>query len=1030
MNRRSQVNFRRSGLAGPAIVLPPAERASVAQLSGFSRAAVTIATLGVAACSGAAAPATAPAEAEAKGSLRHANETHFSELRQLTDGGENAEAYWASSGQQLIFQAHAGDGCDQIYTMSVDRALPDPRLVSTGKGATTCAYFLPGDQELIYSSTHLGGDACPPKPDHSKGYVWPLYPSYDIFKANADGSNLRQLTSEQSYDAEATVCRADGSIVFTSTRDGDLELYRMDQNGQNVVRLTHTPGYDGGAFFSPDCSKIVWRASRPSGKDLEDYQQLLAEGLVRPSKLELFVANADGTDARQITYLNAAAFAPYFTPAADRVLFSTNAGDPAGREFDIWAVNVDGTALEQITHTPGFDGFPMFSPDGKYLAFSSNRASRPGTFDTNVFVTEWIDHPPKPARETGADRMLRDVAWLADPAREGRGVGTRGLTASGEYIEAQFRSLGLVPAGAGGSFRQDLEVIAQVEADEGTGVMVGDVALPPGQYQPTGFSGQGSVSGRLVLAGYGINEPTLGRTDYEGVPAKGNIVVVRRFVPESDKLQDTHGDLRQKAWVAREHGATALVVVDIPERPAKAAKDWAAPEEASFPALEREGYGDASIPVILVKRSAFADTFSKLEKGQRVNAKVSVALSLKREPVFNVLGRLPARAPAEQRLPGVIVIGAHYDHLGHGGSYSLAPDDRSPHLGADDNASGVALVLEVARRLSQSNATRRDIVFVTFTAEEMGTLGSSYLVKNPPPGLEPQNVYAMLNYDMVGRLTKNNLSVLGAESAEEWTTFVPKACESVRIDCVLSGSGYGPSDHSPFYAAGIPVLHFFTGAHGDYHKPSDHTSRINGAGLAQIAELTTRLLEDEARADKLTYRKVPPEQTGGDRRSFNASLGTIPDYAGPPDQKGVLLADVRPGSGAQLGGMRRGDVLVQLGDRSVESVHDLMFALNAAKPQQTVKAIVMRDGQRVELKVTYQEKGGGRGNPHGPSSEPDKNGVSPSHPHGTPGAAPAHPHGQAAPTSAAPHPHGGTAYGASSSATTAHGHTAPHGEKK
>jgi hypothetical protein len=769
---------------------------------------------------------------------------------------------------------------------------------------------------------------------------------------------------------------------------------------------------------------------------LEDYQQLLAEGLVRPSKLELFVANADGSDARQITYLNAAAFAPYFTPAADRVLFSTNAGDPAGREFDIWAVNIDGTALEQITHTPGFDGFPMFSPDGKHLAFSSNRASRPGTFDTNVFVTEWIDHPPKPARESAADRVVRDVTWLADPAREGRGVGTQGLAASGEYIEAQFRSLGLSPAGAGGSFRQGLEVVTHVEAGAGTALVIGEAALPAGQYQTTGFSGQGSASGRLVLAGYGINEPTLGRTDYEGVNAKGNIVVVRRFVPESDKFQDTkekrvHGDLRQKAWTARERGATALLVVDLPERPPGAPKDWAAPEEASFPALEREGYGDAGIPVILVKRSAFADTLSKLEKGQRVNAKVSVALSLKREPVFNVLGRLPARAPAEQRLPGVIVIGAHYDHLGHGGSSSLAPDDRSPHLGADDNASGVALVLEVARRLSQGNATRRDVVFAAFTAEEMGILGSSYLMKNPPPGLEPQNVHAMLNYDMVGRLTKNSLSVLGAESADEWTTLVPKACESARIDCHLSGSGYGPSDHSAFYTAGIPVLHFFTGAHSDYHKPSDHASRINGAGLAQIAELTTRLLEDEAQPGKLTYRKLPPEQPRGDMRSFNASLGTIPDYSGPTDQKGVLLADVRPGSGAQLGGMKRGDVLVQLGDRSVESVHDLMFALNTAKPHQTVKAVVMREGKRVELKVTYQEKGGGGANPHGPSGGPEKNGASPAHPHAAPaGTSPAHPHGGAAPASAAPHPHGGTGHAPKAGPTTAHGHTAPQSEKK
>ncbi len=975
MNMRPQLisRPRRGALVGALRSIRSSVLAlSTTALSGVAvPTSVGVAAMSVAACSSSTAPRTSPASPAVNAGPRDANETHFSELLQLTDGGENAEAYWASAGNQLIFQAHSGEGCDQIYTMGVDRALPEPRLVSSGRGATTCPYFMPGDKDIIYSSTHLGGDACPTKPDRSKGYVWPLYSSYDIFKASADGSNVRQLTSQQGYDAEATVCRKDGSIIFTSTRDGDLDLYRMDENGQNVQRLTDTPGYDGGAFFSTDCTKIVWRASRPKGAALEEYQQLLAEGLVRPSQLEIFVANADGTDARQITYLNAAAFAPYFTPAGDRVLFSTNAGDAAGREFDIWSVNIDGTALEQITYTPGFDGFPMFSPDGKYLAFSSNRASRPGTYDTNVFVTEWRDHPPKARQESAADRVVRDITWLADPAREGRGVGTRGLAAAGEYIEAQFRALGLKPAGVNGSYRQDLEVITNVKSGAGSALSLGSANLPVEQFQPLGFSSQGAVSGRLVLAGYGINQPELGRTDYEAVPAKGNIVVVRRFVPESEKFQDTknkrvHGDLRQKAWVARERGATALIVVDMPERPSGAAKDWAPPDEATFPVLEREGYGDAGIPVLLVKRSAFADTLSRLERGERVNAKLSVELNLERQPVFNVLARLPARAPAEQRLPGVIVIGAHYDHLGHGGSYSLAPDDHSAHLGADDNASGVALVLEVARRLGQSNSTRRDIVFATFTAEEMGILGSSYLVKNPPPGLEPQHIFAMFNYDMVGRLTKNSLSVLGAESADEWTALVPKACELARVDCHLSGSGYGPSDHSAFYTAGVPVLHFFTGAHVDYHKPSDQASRINGAGVAQIAELTTHLLQDEPQPLKLSYRKLAPEQPRGDMRSFNASLGTIPDYAGPPNQKGVLLADVRPRSGAEQAGMRRGDVLVQLGDRTVESVHDLMFALNAAKPHQTVKAVVLREGKRIEMKVTYQERGGGAPSPHGP----------------------------------------------------------------
>jgi Tol biopolymer transport system component len=925
----------------------------------------------------AATPAASPAEAEGTTAAKLPNESHLGALLQLTDSGEKAEAYWAFAGNQLLFQTQDRDGCNQLYTLAADRKLPEARLVSSGKGASAGAYFLPGDREIVYASTSLSGPTCPPRPDSSQGDLWPLPAGFDILRANADGSNPRPLTQQNTYDAEASVCAKDGSIIFTSTRDGDVELYRMDSDGQNVQRLTHAPGYDGRAFFSPDCSRIVWQASRPAGKALTEYQSLLAQGLVRASGLEIHVAKADGTDSRQITYFNAESSAPFFAPSGERVLFSSNVGDPARHEFDIWGINLDGSALEQITYAPGFDGFPMFSPDGKYLAFSSNRASRPGSYDSNVFVAEWIERAPQPASESSADRLMRDIRWLADPAREGRGVGTAGLEAAGGYIEAQFRALGLQPAGSANSYREELEVVTKLDSGPGTQLSLANKALPAADFQALGFSANGDASGKLVLAGYGIQQPELGRKDYDQVTAKGNIVVVRRFVPETEafrgaKLERTHGDLRQKAWTAREHGAKAMIVVDMPERPAGAAADWAPAEDATFPTLERDSYGDAGLPVVIVKRAAFAPILAQLEKRATVTAKLAVELTQSRQKVFNVLGRLPARAPADQHLPGVFVVGAHYDHLGYGGSFSLAPDDRTPHLGADDNASGVSLVLEVARRLSQSQKTRRDVIFITFTGEEMGILGSSHLIKNPPPGLEPKNIHAMFNFDMVGRLSDNALSVLGAESAEEWKGFVPAVCEQTQLDCRLSGNGYGPSDHSAFYAAGVPVLHFFTGAHSDYHKPTDEASKINGAGVAQIAELTARLLETEAAPGPLAYRRLPPEAPRGDQRSFNASLGTIPDFGGPPNQKGVLLAGVRPGSGADAGGMKAGDILIQVGDRSIESLHDLKFVLDSSKPHQTVKAAVLRDGKRVEMKVTFQEKGGApAANPH---AAPKQNG--------------------------------------------------------
>ncbi len=317
-------------------------------------------------------------------------EVHFGELRMLTDGGENAEAYFSFAGDQLIFQSTRPPyDCDQIFIMDLETAETD--LASTGTGRTTCAYFLPGDESIVYASTHLANPVCPPPPDMSRGYVWPIDPGYDIFRAKSDGSGVEQLTETPGYDAEATVSPKGDKIVFTSMRNGDLDIYTMNLDGSDVIQLTDGIGYDGGPFFSPDGSKIVYRTRHPSDlTEIEDYQNLLAEGMIRPSKLEIWVMDADGSNKRQITDLGVAAFAPYFHPSGERIIFSSNFGDPTGREFDLWMVDVSGENMEQITFTEGFDGFPMWSPDGTTFVFCSNRNNtNPG--ETNVFVTEWKD---------------------------------------------------------------------------------------------------------------------------------------------------------------------------------------------------------------------------------------------------------------------------------------------------------------------------------------------------------------------------------------------------------------------------------------------------------------------------------------------------------------------------------------------------------------------------------------------------------------------------------------------------------------
>ncbi|MGZ6124851.1 MAG: M20/M25/M40 family metallo-hydrolase, partial [Myxococcales bacterium] len=766
----------------------------------------------------------------------------------------------------------------------------------------------------------------------------------------ADGTGLTRLTETPGYDAEGTVCAKDGSIVFTSVRDGDLELYRMDRDGKNARRLTNTPGYDGGAFFNADCTKIVWRASRPKpGPELEEYKALLQQGLVKPGQLELWVANADGTEPVQVTYLGAASFAPSFFPDGKRIIFSSNYGDPAGREFDLWAINVDGTGLERITAAPGFDGFPLFSPDGKWLAFGSNRAFPPGVRQTDVYVARWVDAPATGA-DAAPDRILRDVAWLADPAREGRGLGTSGLEAAGAFIEQRFREIGLQPAGEGGSYRQTFEAPVSVRVEPTTAMAI-DGAPVAGEVAVPGFSASGQVEGPAVLAGYGISDTALGRDDYAGLEVKGRIAVVRRFVPESDAKfaakdpRQRFGDLRYKAWIARERGAKALVVVDWPEGQAEL------PAEARLPQPHPET-SDGGIPVVVVQRAALKEAMPKLAARQPVRMRVSVALTVERKPVFNVVARIPAGA--KDRLEGAVLVGAHYDHLGMGGRFSLAPDRHEVHPGADDNASGVAAVIEIARALAPRTAElRRDVIVAAFAGEETGLLGSTHFARSTAA----QGLLGMLNLDMVGRMRGNRLGVLGSDSALEWAAIAGAACAEARVECTLGGDGYGPSDQTPFYGAGVPVLHFFTGAHSDYHKPGDLPGLINAGGAAQVAHIVERVAQDVAgRQQRLTYRKVEAPPPQGDVRSFGASLGTIPDYAGPPNgQRGMLLADVRPGGAAALAGMRRGDILIRLGKHEIAGVEDLMFVLNSVKPGETTKAVVLREGKEVILEATFQE---------------------------------------------------------------------------
>jgi Tol biopolymer transport system component len=329
--------------------------------------------------------ATAPAD-----SLLLPGERHLRNPRQLTFEGNNAEAYFSRDGRKLIFQRQVDgqNACDQQFVINVDGS--GLRRVSNGEGRTTCGYFFDDDRRILYSSSHEHSPECPAPPDHSQGYVWPLG-HFEIYAQRLDGTDQVRLTNNGAYNAEATVSPDGRRIIFTSTRDGDVDLYTMNPDGSDVRRVTNRLGYDGGAFFSPDGRRIVWRAQYPeTAADTADYRRLLEQRLVRPSRLEIWVADADGSNPRQVTTLGGANFAPFFHPDGERIIFASNHENPRGRNFDLFIVGVDGRGLERVTTSPEFDGFPMFSRDGRHLVFASNRNARiPG--ETNIFIADWIE---------------------------------------------------------------------------------------------------------------------------------------------------------------------------------------------------------------------------------------------------------------------------------------------------------------------------------------------------------------------------------------------------------------------------------------------------------------------------------------------------------------------------------------------------------------------------------------------------------------------------------------------------------------
>ncbi|MBW7888282.1 MAG: M28 family peptidase, partial [Bacteroidetes bacterium] len=862
---------------------------------------------------------------------------------------------------------------DQIFTMNVDGT--NKKLVSTGKGRTTCAYFFPDGKHIIYASTHDDDDACPPDPDKSKGYVWGVFNAYDIYIANPDGSNLKKLFASKGYDAEATISPDGKQIVFTSSRDGDLEIYTMDADGKNVKRLTREPGYDGGAFFSHDGKKIVYRAHHPvDPKEIEAEKKLLKEELVKPTQMELFIMNADGTGKKQLTHNGAANFAPFFTPDDKRIIFSSNLHNPKGFDFDLFLIDTTGENIEQVTTTPGFDGFPMFSPDGKKLAFVSarNASSR---HEFNIFLADWIDDPVK-------ENLIKHEQYLASDALEGRKPGLAGNLLAAEYIADQFKQIGLQPLGENGTFFQNFEVVTDLKLGKGnylTSMMNKKKKTYTVQtdFMPIGFSADTSISGNLVFAGFGITAKDLNYDDYKNIDIKGKIAIVLRGTPDGDNPHSEfrkYASLRFKATQARQAGASGIIFVN-------------STSEDSSDALVKLRYDNSFAASGIVALSVSRNIVNEwLKSSKRTVDNLSQEILKNKKPLSFVLKNQTVSITSDiiqvkaktQNVAAIlksngtisneqVIIGAHYDHLGYGGegSGSLAPDKHEIHNGADDNASGTSSLIEIARQLSiKKDLLKRDIVFISFSGEEMGLLGSAYYTANPLLPLD--ETITMINLDMVGRLRDKKLDVQGTGTSTNWETLssqynpvktVYDANGKGRKDTIFTlafvKDGYGPSDHASFYGKDIPVLFYFTGVHEDYHKPTDDVDKINYDGMRDIVNYVSTIATviDTTTQRPDFHKTATPKTTGG--RGFNVTLGTIPDYS--YGGEGMKLAGVREVGPAKEAGLQTDDIILKLGSVEIKNIYDYMYALEELKAGEETTIVIKRGNEQHTLKITPQK---------------------------------------------------------------------------
>jgi len=912
--------------------------------------------------------------------------------RLIYEGKRSGEGYFSSDGRLLVFQSERRpeNPFYQIYLL--DLATGDTREVSTGIGKTTCAFIRPDGSEILYGSTHHDPRSAELQQQEldfrasgqERRYAWDYDPEMEIYAVSMAGGEPRRLTDARGYDAEGAYSPDGEWIVFASTRDAfnrELseresnllevdpayfgEIYVMRADGSEQTRLTNVPGYDGGPFFFADGSRIVWR-------------RFSEDGLIA----DVWSMNPDGSDQRQLTDFGAMSWAPYQHPSGDYILFASN---KLGFEnFEVFIIDTEGTKEPvRVTYTDRFDGLPVPSPDGRQLVWTSSRHGGDGG---QLYIADWNHEAALAALAASPDReasgppadprsaLESHVTTLASPEFGGRLTGTEGERRAAAYLSEQLVALGAEPLPGEDDLLLDFEFTSGTR-DTGSTIRIetedGDAAFSDHtQIQALGFSDSTEVEGEAVFAGYGIRVPDsqdFGYDSYATLDVNGKIAVVLRYVPEdlegeARAILNRYSGLRYKALTAREEGAVGLLVLTGPRSPNAGetipmAFDTAA--AGSGVAAASIG-GDAA-------NALFAGTGRELEEIQKsfdggnphnagfelpgVRVTLKTEIERERSTARNVVAVLPG-GKAETLARPWVVVGAHYDHLGRGrGGNSLArPDEKDAiHLGADDNASGTAAVLEAARQLGELGHDR-NIALAFWSGEELGLLGSADFVDDAV--IPVDQIAAYVNLDMVGRVRDNRLTVQAVGSSPDWTGLVEAANVPVGFDLGVQTDPYLPTDTSSFNNAGVPTVNLFSGSHEDYHRPTDTADLINYDDLERVARFAALLTRRAAnQAEPLEFVKVERTlQQGGSRDTVRAYTGTIPDYAS--EVEGLLLGGVMEGGPAAEAGLQGGDVIVEFAGQTIANIYDYTYALDAVKVDEPIEVVYVRDGERHTTTLT------------------------------------------------------------------------------